>query len=466
MKSVGVRAREWLGGAGLAAGFFLPIAAAREIDDAMLMWTWWDSAELFAAWVALVLGVTTGLVRTQRMRRARLQAACVLMIGILPGLSLLAVTGRTLREGYGTTVMPPWAPVAGTFTLALLVTLAFGFAPGLVTRALRRTYACTAVLIVPLFSFGLTGPRDLFASAAEKASTTVGSCGHVYMLLFDELSYDAAFAGGEPRLPAMTRLARSATVYHSALSPAPARHQSAPNTLDAIPQYLNAPTPARPSDSVGRGPFGIARQAGYRTEVVGWYYPYCNALRRFVDRCHEYSLYNVGTMFAHFAPWAPIASVFNIWPYQFPTGLVKRPVAVQVHAGNLDAIVSRAIEPPRREPVFRWVHFNIPHMPWLRENGFLSIRAFEPSMRRYEQQVEESDRVLGKVLDAFAARGDLDTTIVLTSDHGLREEFGGREPLHVPLVVRTSGGKREDRHDAVEVADVLRAVVSAACPAA
>src|SRR2546425_535788 len=130
MKSVGVRAREWLGGAGLAAGFFLPIAAAREIDDAMLMWTWWDSAELFAAWVALVLGVTTGLVRTQRMRRARLQAACVLMIGILPGLSLLAVTGRTLREGYGTTVMPPWAPVAGTFTLALLVTLAFGFAPG------------------------------------------------------------------------------------------------------------------------------------------------------------------------------------------------------------------------------------------------------------------------------------------------------------------------------------------------
>jgi hypothetical protein len=237
--------------------------------------------------------------------------------------------------------------------------------------------------------------------------------------------------------------------------------------LDAIPQYLNAPTSAHPSDSIARGAFGIAQQAGYQTEVVGWYYPYCDALGSFVHRCHEYSLYNVATMFARFAPWAPIASVFNIWPYQFPTGLVKRPVAVRVHAGNLDAIVSRAIEPTRHDRVFRWVHFNIPHMPWLRENGFLSMRAYEPSMRRYERQVEESDRVLGKVLDALAARGDLDaSTIVLTSDHGLREEFGGREPLHVPLVVRMPGGTRQDRHEAVQVADVLRTVVSAACPAA
>ena len=467
MKWVGGRPREWLGGTGLAAGFFLPIAAAREIDDALLMWTWRHSAELFAAWMVLALLATAALGRTLRVQRARLQAAIVLALGVLPALSLVAVTGRTLRETYGSTVMPPWAPVAGTLVLVLLVISGLWFVPGLVTRGLRRVYACTAVLIVPLFFFGLTAAHDVFGSARRAASTSVGSCGHVYVLLFDELSYDAAFVPGQPGRPGMTRLARSATVYHRAQSPAPFRHESAPNTLDAIPQYLSAPTVARPSDSVARGPFGIAQRAGYQTEVVGWYYPYCGVLGSLVDRCRQYSLYNVATMFEHFAPWAPIASVFNIWPYQLPTGLAKRPVAVSVHAGNLDAIVSDAIEPARHGRVFRWVHFNIPHMPWLLGNGFLSRSAYEPSMRRYEQQVEETDRVLGKVLDALAARGDLEaSTIVLTSDHGLREEFGGREPLHVPLVVRTPGLTRQDRHEVVQVADVLRDVVSAACAGA
>jgi hypothetical protein len=359
--------------------------------------------------------------------------------------------------------MPAWAPVAGIVVLALLAALAVGFAPGLVARGLRRLYSCTAALVVPLLSFGLTGAGDGFTASSRAAPAAPGSCGHVYVLLFDELSYDAAFGRGTSRLPALTQLALSATVYHQAQAPAPFEHHS-PNTQDAIPQYLNAPDPAHPSHTVAGGPFGLAQQTGYRTEVVGWYYPYCDVLGSYVDRCREYSLYNVSTMFAYFAPWAPIASVFNIWPYQLPTGLVKRPVAVRVHSGNLEAIVRRAISPPDHDRVFRWVHFNIPHMPWLQENGFLSMSAFEPSPRRYEQQVEESDRVLGRVLDAFAARGELETsTIVLTSDHGLREEFGGHEPLHVPLVVRTPGGTRQDRHDAVQVADVLRTVVATGC---
>src|SRR5882672_8773638 len=162
MKWVGGRPREWLGGTGLAAGFFLPIAAAREIDDALLMWTWRHSAELFAAWMVLALLATAALGRTLRVQRARLQAAIVLALGVLPALSLVAVTGRTLRETYGSTVMPPWAPVAGTLVLVLLVISGLWFVPGLVTRGLRRVYACTAVLIVPLFSFGLTAAHDVF----------------------------------------------------------------------------------------------------------------------------------------------------------------------------------------------------------------------------------------------------------------------------------------------------------------
>src|SRR5213593_4333004 len=114
MKSVGGRLREWLGGTGLTAGFFLPIAAAREIDDAMLMWTWRHSAELFAAWAVLALVVTSALLRTLRVQQSRRQAAIVLMLGLLPALSLIAVTGRTLRESYGSSAMPPWAPIAGT----------------------------------------------------------------------------------------------------------------------------------------------------------------------------------------------------------------------------------------------------------------------------------------------------------------------------------------------------------------
>lgn len=455
--------REWLGGVGLAAGFFLPIAAAREVDDAMLMWTRMDTAELLTAFVVVAALAVWLLARVRRVRAPRASAIALVMLAIPTGMSLMSVSGRAIRETFGSPAMPAWAPLAGTAAVALVIASALAFMPDLTARALRRLFAFGALFVAPLFSFGLSVRAADAPTAAPVRAPAADTCGDIHVLLFDELSYSGAFRHGQPTLSNLTRLTPQATVYHAARAPLPAPPHS-PNTVDAIGRYINARAARSGDPGLATGPFGIAHQKGYRTEVVGWYFPYCAVLGAYADACREYSFYNVSTLYESFAPWAPIETAVNLWPYQLPTGIARRPIAARLHAASLREITRDATAAPASGPVFRWAHFNVPHMPWLENAGPLSFAAFTLSDDRYAKQTDTSNRALGDVIDSLAARGALErATIVVTADHGLREEFGGHEPLHVPLVVRTPGGSRADRDDPVEVAEVLRDVVGAAC---
>jgi membrane-anchored protein YejM (alkaline phosphatase superfamily) len=112
---------------------------------------------------------------------------------------------------------------------------------------------------------------------------------------------------------------------------------------------------------------------------------------------------------------------------------------------------------PGEGPVLRWVHFNVPHRPWLAGNGILDAGAFEPDLRRNAAQLDEVDRALAMFLNGLRSAGRYDdATIVIIADHG--ERFGEKrdDPHHVPLVVRAPhGSARENVVEQVEVRDVL-----------
>lgn len=149
----------------------------------------------------------------------------------------------------------------------------------------------------------------------------------------------------------------------------------------------------------------------------------------------------------------------------------------------------------QREPYFLFVNFFDPHLPydppgsegfgrwretvtddwWVEaiRSGSIEADSREILVDRYDSEIREMDRHLGRLLDAVRARaGGHRTLIVVTSDHG--EAFGeggrflhnmwlGEEMTRIPLVVRYPerrwAGQVDDR--AVQLVDVLPMVLDA-----
>ncbi|MCC6552668.1 MAG: sulfatase [Polyangiaceae bacterium] len=105
----------------------------------------------------------------------------------------------------------------------------------------------------------------------------------------------------------------------------------------------------------------------------------------------------------------------------------------------------------RKERFFQWIHFYDPH-----EAG--------GDAARYDHYMQALDASFGALLDALAARGLLDrTVVVLTADHGeALGEHGHRghatslydEQARIPLLVRVPGSPGRDVAEPVALVDV------------
>lgn len=213
-----------------------------------------------------------------------------------------------------------------------------------------------------------------------------------------------------------------------------------------------------------RGVFHEAKARGYRTEVLGWYFPYCEELGTLADSCREFSMYNTATVDDEFSIWRPFLTLANMWPYQWPTGMAKRPAAQWLHAAEFDALNQRLARPSGTGPTLRWTHLNVPHRPWISSAG-TAVNAFDPSPEQYEMQLAQVDRTLAPFLERLRAADRFDRqVIVLTSDHGARDGLVSDDPLRVSLVVRTAGQTlRHDTGTRIEVRRVLNELPWTAC---
>ena len=447
-----------LGGVAIATTFFLPIAAAGHINASLLMWTPRHTVELACAWLALAWGASTALVWFSRDPRPRRQSILLLLLVAPSALSLFAVAGRNggLAESDSVRIVA----IGAAIVVMVVAGVVWVFRPDLLVKAIRCTLPFGVLLLPPaIMQVGaLSTERPVDAlPPAERSSVLRSSgplCESVYVLIFDELGYDAVFHGGQATLSSIGRMATSARVYHNAVAPTE-------STETSIAAYLSV-SAGQPPDTkmAARGPMGVARSIGLKTEVVGWYIPYCEMLGSYADLCKAYSMYNASTLYDRFNPFAPFVTVLNIWPYQLPTGFLKRPAAVWLHKAELEAIIHDASAPPSRRPVLRWVHFNVPHVPWLRNTGVLAIRAFDNTRDRYFAQLDEVDRALSTVLRS--AESDDHIIVVVTADHGSRRGHAG-DHLHVPLIVWHRGWTREDVLSQVRVRDVLDDIIAGAC---
>ncbi|MEI6670239.1 MAG: sulfatase-like hydrolase/transferase [Acidobacteriota bacterium] len=465
-----------LGGMGLATAFFMPIAAAGTIGAPMLMWSGLHTVELVCAWLVWSTVAGFGLGWIHDRARPRREAAVTFALALPSLLSLLATTGRNaVAAGEGPSSIRLFA-VSGLAVGLIVAAVLWLLWPRILRGMLRGMLPFGVLLLIPTVPALLALPmphRSGFAEEAVTATATAtsgarsaeearlaagaGPCRDTYVLLLDELAYDAAFSDGRATLPSLVGRMASSRVYHRALAPTA-------STDSSISSYVSSSAKRGAIGSVdAAGIFSVAQAAGMDTEVMGWYYPYCESLASLATRCRAFSMYNAATSYDGFSLTAPIETVFNIWPYQMPTGLMKRPFAVRLHRAELAAITAGAGAPPPARPVFRWVHFNVPHLPWLDETGFLAARAFDPTREHYLRQVEEADRALGATFAAIDRNaGGRPTTVVVTADHGSRAGLAG-DPLHVPLVIWTPNGAHQDINDEVRVADILKSVVSSAC---
>ena len=113
------------------------------------------------------------------------------------------------------------------------------------------------------------------------------------------------------------------------------------------------------------------------------------------------------------------------------------------------AFVHRLFPDPQATPppYLLTVYFEDPHMPYSpRKPGYTN---FKGPHRRYDQEIQATDRHIGSLLDGLRLSPRWDRTIVIiTADHGEEfKEHGGRfhartcyeESVHVPLFVRIPG---------------------------
>jgi hypothetical protein len=412
--------------------------------------------------------------------------------------SALNLVARRFASELNTPTLVGWLFAGlGASVLAILVFLLLHHGRNTVRTKISRFLTTSSVLALPFWY----GVAELLTSAhhgtpaaghAAHAAPPPSRCGDIDVVLFDELSYDDVFSPAarlkpgptyDPTDDTLTRasvapLAASGRVYQRAMSPGTSTLGSVSSYLTGLPGnriVVADGTPFFLRDDGSRAPlaealrtrglFHDAKQLGYRTEVFGWYFPYCTALGDAADLCRTASMYNAGTLYDGISPIAPFVTIANMWPYQWPTGLFKRPAAVWFHGAELELLDRLAATAPGDGPVLRWVHFNVPHRPWLTGNGLVDAGAFEPDLRRNAAQLDEVDRALAIFLNALRSAGRYDdATIVLTADHGAR--FGEKrdDPHHVPLVVRMPhGSARENVVDQVEVRDVLGDVMRRAC---
>jgi hypothetical protein len=462
----------------LAACFFAPLIGALNAEVFFLHWSPRATAGAMAAF-AIVSGVAAGMLTVAaRLRSPRAQVAAALALSSVP----VAALAFTLLR------FVPWKDAlidsAADPGVRLLVSAlgAAGAALALArpawTLVLLRVgrVAMTPVLLVTLATFG----RLAFGGVAVPASA-VGptsprgaavSQPHVLVLVFDELSFAYVYRGRDiaPELPNLGRFGLTARHHFDATAPGG-------QTLEAMPGYLAVTrfhdVDVRGDQLLEVGPdgrrvalrlgpdnlFARARAAGYRTELFGTYLPYCDLLSTVVDRCAAYSIYNTNSLTGGMSPLDAIRTSLILLPRQFPTGFLKNPPFAAYQRDLADRLEVHALEPLRHQPTFRFVHFSVPHSPFVfTESGYdPPADPLADNEERYRRQLVYVDGLIGRILERLESSGmRARTTVAITSDHEWRSVTPRARWSHVPLLVRQAGQQvRETEAGPVRAEQVL-----------
>lgn len=480
----------WMGVA-LAGLFFYPLASVLHGNIYYLQWQPAHTLEAVVAYL-LVAAVCGAAFHGASRLNGRPGALALVTVSVLPLASFATTVVTQLR--LGGSLIPLWehdsvtiavlAIVAGVSVASLLAW------PAVVRRLMLALLVVLSpiaiVVIVPLVSAAGRPPKVVTVGRPAAAPDAAPRpCTPVLAFLFDELSFAYLYDGREIReeFPAIRRLSEHATHHLAVVAPGGETLVALPALLAARPVagieirgdtvMEGSGASAVPFDARGPdGLFATARRLGFRTEMGGYYFAYCDLLGPLVDSCQSFSFYNASSVADDFSPLHAIETTLILWPRQFPFGLVKNPVFARQQRHLVEQTLPIALRPlsPTRA-TFRLIHFSVPHLPFVFDRG-----GYHPPHdplrtspdEAYTKQLAYVDVLVDRLTrDLARDPAAASATIVVLADHGFR--FGGREtnPLHIPFIVRRADQTvRRDVTTPERGETLLRQVVMEACAGA
>ncbi len=280
----------------------------------------------------------------------------------------------------------------------------------------------------------------------------------VVLFTFDSIAWiDCMDAEGRVRaeLPALRVLQEQSLDWSRARSPGRCTMVSIPNLIfQRDPSEWNHP---EWRDDILRldpraftnGLFSLAKEAGYRTTILGMYLPYTRMLGDLLDQAFVLASY--GRFRGTGLPFTPRQNnlVMNIlqnvrgpfperWSRYFPHLRYAERTYNRYYIEMNHAIEARTLSffgNHLGPGDFVMVEMPVPHWPYV----FLPDGSIGPGAD-YNTHLQYADRVLNGFLDALRQAGLYDASwILFTSDHG-QDYTRNAEKNHVPLLIKPPAG--------------------------
>jgi len=288
---------------------------------------------------------------------------------------------------------------------------------------------------------------------------------HVLWILFDEMDQRATFEirpqGVE--LPELDRLRGESVFSERAYPPAGVTLVSAPALITG--RLVASATPVNPRElQLGFADhtdqdwgtvstvFSAAREAGFKTALVGWYHPYCRVLGATLDFCKWEPTVFQGNpvrgevnLLGSMSEWARNA-LYGI-PFTFRIlrpryDRVKRLEHIDDYTSLLQSARGIWADP---ELSLTLLHFPVPHHPWIYDRQKQALSAESDST--YFDNLVLVDQTLGELRRSLQDANMWESSILLvSSDHWWRDAptVNGRRDHRVPFILKMPG-QREGR---------------------
>lgn len=480
----------WWLGLSLATLFFYPLISSVSAQPFYMHWGHSNTTEFFLA--VILTGTLMGvflLLTEEYVGSSHGKTIITMVLVAVPFLSSL-----TYIAAWQLGIVTRWLRAISLgmassykYGLATLVVVALGYVTWRYHQAVRRAIIMVILVMSPfiIFAAGIvvrTGYLEPILAIHAQAKTEEGSGEptqrSVFVLLFDELDYGFLYRDGQVRedFPNIRAFASTADNYHRAFSPGS-------QTLTAIPGLLGG-RKIKVNDRQGldlyevsdtgemyplnigdTSIFSLARDRGFKTVMYGWMFPYCELLKRKIDECQAFSIYNYATINDSFSIVNPIFTNIVLSPHSIPPlGFLKTLIYNQFHHKVASRIYDLAVSSLNTEgPVFEFIHFNLPHSPFVYD-GVRYEPASDPWLQNeenYVKQLKHVDHLVGKFLSALekytkSAMSD----VIIMSDHGYRAMVPKGEHDRVPLLFKRAGqATRRDIYTPVRTEVLIREIL-------
>jgi len=462
----------------------------------------WESEDAWAR-ILLILVVACGFVvfdrliwysmgpKHRRIARALLMAGIMFVLGD-QYLTPVLLTLLHFPPGWGWLFF--WTPLTVMYLGVGLLAYKVREIPGWVARIfLMISPIIVFVSCEFLVAEKWGGPHETFGDLGAYAKITAANKGPIILIVFDEWSAQRSFlkddmirsAVGEwnsegigylrmnasvfiPEFAHLNALCGNATVF--------TQERSAGSTTASLPAILFERLGKLKINSRGvfwqmngvdcatkdiLSVFDRAKSEGWKTALLGFYYPYHHMLGKEIDLCHSYPYtYKPPTLIGRIR----LSVIRWILEFKYPliADLCAQMRRIEDDAfyrnwynlahGMTDELISWMRVAKNGQ--FYYIHLPIPHPPpvFTPDGDFRRPKAggsWQGSPDEYKMSLSHQDKVIGEVVKALKDAGVYDScTLVMTGDHTwrqdpVRDEANYSEWVkHVPLIIKSPNQKR------------------------